>query len=166
VIYASILSSYTVRVAFKRDVALAPLNVSYGAGVEADVPLYLAIKLDEMGVAEIVDWDATLQPGDIAALKYVERRESYPSKLPDRFYPRVKLTMYLLSKRGDLKTLRALAQEVRELVIERVRKMAALVAARPDVVNEQSFLERLEPEERALLTSVYTAVVPFILSVI
>jgi DNA replication factor GINS len=101
----------------------------------------------------------------VASLKYVEQRENYPVKLPDGFYPRVRLTIHILNKRGDAKAMRMMLQDVRELVMERVRKMAVLLATRPDVINDQSFLDRLTPEEKALLLSMHTSISSFTLSV-
>ncbi|WP_187146749.1 GINS complex subunit Sld5 [Pyrobaculum neutrophilum] len=163
--YGGVVGSYPVRVAFKKDVDLPLLGVSHKAGTEAEVPLYLALKLDEMGAVEI-DESGAIQPRDVTSLKYVEQRESYPVKLPEGFYARVKLAAYIFNKRGDVKSLRTLVQEVRELVIERVRKIAVLVATRPDIINDQSFLDRLTAEERALLTSIHASVTSFALSII
>ncbi|MGC9131355.1 MAG: GINS complex subunit Sld5 [Pyrobaculum sp.] len=165
VAFNSVANYYPVRVTFRRDVSLPLLGVSYQANTVAEVPLYLALKLDEMGAVEI-DEAYALPPRDVASLKYVEQRETYPAKLPEGFYPRLRLTIYLLSKRGDAKTVKTILQDVRELLIERVKKMALLVATRHDVINDQSFMERLTPEEKALLMSMYNAITQFMLSVL
>jgi len=60
---------------------------------------------------------------------------------------------------------RTILQDVKELVVERIRKIAVLVATRPDIVNDQNFLERLTPEEKALLHSMYVSLSSFVLSV-
>jgi len=164
VVFRSVLYSYPVRVVFRKDVDIPMLGVSHKAGTEIEVPLYLALKLEEMGAVEIDDRNV-IQPKDVTSLKYVEQRESYPVKLPDGFYPRVKLTIYMLNKKGDAKAVRTILQDVRELVMERVRKMAVLLATRPDAINDQSLLERLTPEERALLLSMYTSISSFTLSI-
>ena len=95
----------------------------------------------------------------------MEQRETYPVQLPEGFYARVKLTVHVLNKRGDSKGARAVAQDLRELLIERVRKIAVLVATKPDVVSDQGFLERLTPEEKALLNSMYVSISSFIAAV-
>jgi len=164
VVFRSVIYSYPVRVAFKKDVDIPMLGVSHKAGTEVEVPLYLALKLEEMDAVEIDDRNM-IQPKDVASLKYVEQRENYPVKLPDGFYPRVRLTIHILNKRGDAKAVRMILQDVRELVMERVRKMAVLLATRPDVINDQSFLDRLTPEEKALLLSMHTSISSFTLSV-
>ncbi|MEZ0318485.1 MAG: GINS complex subunit Sld5 [Pyrobaculum sp.] len=163
--YRGVVDSYGVRVVFKKDVSLPLLGADYQANAEAEVPLYLAVKLDELGAVEI-DESALLQPKEVASLKYVEQRENYPVKLPEGFYPRLRLTMYILNKKGDVKTIRTLLQDVRELLIERIKKIALLIASRPDVINDQAFLERLTPEERALLASLHTSITTFITSVL
>ncbi|ABL88360.1 Protein of unknown function DUF1288 [Pyrobaculum islandicum DSM 4184] len=154
-----------VRVVFKRDVDLPLLGISHKAGTETEVPLYLALRLDEMGAVEIDESNA-VQPRDVASLKYLEQRESYPVKLPEDFYPRVRLTIYLLNKKGDVKTLRTVVQDVRELVIERIKKISVLVATKPDIVNDQDFVSRLTPEEKALLLSIHAAITSFIFSIV
>jgi DNA replication factor GINS len=123
----------------------------------------LALKLEEMGAVEIDD--RNLIHKEVASLKYVEQRESYPARLPEGFYPRVKLTVYILNKRGDVKAVRDVLQNVKELVVERIRKIAVLVATRPDIINDPNFLERLTPEEKALLHSMYVSLSSFVLSV-
>ena len=50
-------------------------------------------------------------------------------------------------------------------MVERIRKIAVLVATRPDIVNDQNFLERLTPEEKALLHSMYVSLSSFTLSI-
>ena len=161
--FRGVVYSYPVRVVFKKDVDIPLLGISHKAGTEVDLPLYLALKLEEMGAVEIDDSNF-IQPKDVASLKYVEQRESYPARLPEGFYPRVKLTVHVLNKRGDVKA-RDVLQYVRELVVERIRKIAVLVATRPDIVNDQNFLERLTPEEKALLHSMYVSLSSFVLSV-
>lgn len=153
--YAGIVDGYPVRVVFKRDLSLPGL--SHKAGTETEIPLYLAIKLEELGVVEI-DQSLVLSPKEVASIRYQEEKESQLVKLPGDFYPRLKLSLYLLGKRGDAKTLRLLIQEARALLIERVRKMAALMAARPDIINDGTFLEKLTPEEKAFATSLRSAV--------
>lgn len=163
-VFRSIIYSYPVRVAFKKDVDIPMLRVSHKAGTEVEVPLYLALKLEEMDAVEIDDRNM-IQPKDVASLKYIEQKENYPARLPEGFYPKVRLTIYILNKRGDAKAVRMMLQDVRELVMERVRKMAVLLATRPDVINDQSFLDRLTPEEKALLLSMHTSISSFTLSV-
>jgi len=164
VAFRGIIYSYPIRVVFKKDVDIPLLGISHKAGTEVDIPLYLALKLEEMGAVEIDDRNL-IQPKEVASLKYVEQRESYPARLPEGFYPRVKLTVYILNKRGDVKAVRDVLQYVKELVVERIRKIAVLVATRPDIVNDQNFLERLTPEEKALLHSMYVSLSSFVLSV-
>ncbi|MEM0483972.1 MAG: GINS complex subunit Sld5 [Pyrobaculum sp.] len=164
-VFHSVINFHPVRVVFKRDVSLPSLGLSYQTNTVAEVPLFLALKLADMDAVEI-DESYVISPKDVATLKYAEQRDNYPVKLPEGFYPRVRITIYLLGKKGDSKTVRAVIQEVRELLIERVRKIAMLIAARPELANDQSFLERLTPEEKALLTSMHNAITSFILSVI
>jgi DNA replication factor GINS len=97
--------------------------------------------------------------------KVPEGRTPYGWRLKKTFYPRVRLTIHILNRRGDAKAVRMMLQDVRELVMERVRKMAVLLATRPDVINDQSFLDRLTPEEKALLLSMHTSISSFTLSV-
>jgi len=163
-VYQGILNDYRVRVVFKKDVALPLLGVSYKANTEADLPLYLALSLEEVGAVEI-DEGSLIAPKDVTTYKYMEQRETYPVQLPEGFYARVKLTVHALNKRGDSKGARAMAQDLRELLIERVRKIAVLVATKPDVVSDQGFLERLTPEEKALLNSMYATISSFIAAV-
>ncbi|MGK0548282.1 MAG: GINS complex subunit Sld5 [Pyrobaculum sp.] len=163
--FQSITSFYPVRVVFKKDVSLPQLGISYQADTSAEIPLFLALKLDEMNAVEIDD-SYVISPKDIANIKYAEQRESYPAKLPEDFYPRLKLSVYLLNKKGDSKTVRMLFQETRELLIERVKKIALLVATRSDIVNDQSFLERLALEEKALLASMYNTITSFMMSIL
>jgi DNA replication factor GINS len=164
VAFRGIIYSYPIRVVFKKDVDIPLLGISHKAGTEVDIPLYLALKLEEMGAVEIDDRNL-IQPKEVASLKYVEQRESYPARLPEGFYPRVKLTVYILNKRGDVKAVRDVLQNVKELVVERIRKIAVLVATRPDIINDPNFLERLTPEEKALLHSMYVSLSSFVLSV-
>jgi DNA replication factor GINS len=164
VAFRGIIYSYPIRVVFKKDVDIPLLGISHKAGTEVDIPLYLALKLEEMGAVEIDDRNL-IQPKEVASLKYVEQRESYPARLPEGFYPRVKLTVYILNKRGDVKAVRDVLQNVKELVVERIRKIAVLVATRPDITNDPNFLERLTPEEKALLHSMYVSLSSFVLSV-
>jgi DNA replication factor GINS len=164
VAFRGIIYSYPIRVVFKKDVDIPLLGISHKAGTEVDIPLYLALKLEEMGAVEIDDRNL-IQPKEVASLKYVEQRESYPARLPEGFYPRVKLTVYILNKRGDVKAVRDVLQYVKELVVERIRKIAVLVATRPDIINDPNFLERLTPEEKALLHSMYVSLSSFVLSV-
>ncbi len=162
--FRGIIYSYPIRVVFKKDVDIPLLGISHKAGTEVDIPLYLALKLEEMGAVEIDDRNL-IQPKEVASLKYVEQRESYPARLPEGFYPRVKLTVHILNKRGDVKAVRDVVQYVKELVVERIRKIAVLVATRPDIINDPNFLERLTPEEKALLHSMYVSLSSFVLSV-
>lgn len=162
--FRGVVYSHPVRVVFKKDVDIPLLGISHKAGTEVDIPLYLALKLEEMEAVEIDDSNL-IQPKEVASLKYVEQRESYPARLPEGFYPRVKLTVHVLNKRGDVKAVRNILQDIRELVVERIRKMAVLVATRPDIVNDQNFLERLTPEEKALLHSMYVSLSSFTLSI-
>ncbi len=162
--FRGIIYSYPIRVVFKKDVDIPLLGISHKAGTEVDIPLYLALKLEEMGAVEIDDRNL-IQPKEVASLKYVEQRESYPARLPEGFYPRVKLTVYILNKRGDVKAVRDVLQYVKELVVERIRKIAVLVATRPDIINDPNFLERLTPEEKALVHSMYVSLSSFVLSV-
>jgi DNA replication factor GINS len=164
VAFRGIIYSYPIRVVFKKDVDIPLLGISHKAGTEVDIPLYLALKLEEMGAVEIDDRNL-IQPKEVASLKYVEQRESYPARLPEGFYPRVKLTVHILNKRGDVKAVRDVLQYVKELVVERIRKIAVLVATRPDIINDPNFLERLTPEEKALLHSMYVSLSSFVLSV-
>jgi DNA replication factor GINS len=164
VAFRGIIYSYPIRVVFKKDVDIPLLGISHKAGTEVDIPLYLALKLEEMGAVEIDDRNL-IQPKEIAPLKYVEQREGYPIKLPEGFYPRVKLTVHVLNKRGDVKAVRNILQDVKELVVERIRKIAVLMATRPDIINDPNFLERLTPEEKALLHSMYVSLSSFVLSV-
>jgi DNA replication factor GINS len=164
VAFRGIIYSYPIRVVFKKDVDIPLLGISHKVGTEVDIPLYLALKLEEMGAVEIDDRNL-IQPKEVASLKYVEQRESYPARLPEGFYPRVKLTVYILNKRGDVKAVRDVLQNVKELVVERIRKIAVLVATRPDITNDPNFLERLTPEEKALLHSMYVSLSSFVLSV-
>jgi DNA replication factor GINS len=164
VAFRGIIYLYPIRVVFKKDVDIPLLGISHKAGTEVDIPLYLALKLEEMGAVEIDDRNL-IQPKEVASLKYVEQRESYPARLPEGFYPRVKLTVYILNKRGDVKAVRDVLQNVKELVVERIRKIAVLVATRPDITNDPNFLERLTPEEKALLHSMYVSLSSFVLSV-
>jgi DNA replication factor GINS len=164
VAFRGVIYSYPIRVVFKKDVDIPLLGISHKAGTEVDIPLYLALKLEEMGAVEIDDRNL-IQPKEVASLKYVEQRESYPARLPEGFYPRVKLTVHILNKRGDVKAVRDVLQYVKELVVERIRKIAVLVATRPDIINDPNFLERLTPEEKALLHSMYVSLSSFVLSV-
>jgi len=164
VAFRGIIYSYPIRVVFKKDVDIPLLGISHKAGTEVDIPLYLALKLEEMGAVEIDDSNL-IQPKEVASLKYVEQRESYPTRLPEGFYPRLKLTVYILNKRSDVKAVRDVLQYVKELVVERIRKIAVLVAMRPDIINDPNFLERLTPEEKALLHSMYVSLSSFVLSV-
>jgi DNA replication factor GINS len=164
VAFRGIIYSHPIRVVFKKDVDIPLLGISHKAGTEVDIPLYLALKLEEMGAVEIDDRNL-IQPKEVASLKYVEQRESLPARLPDGFYPRVKLTVHILNKRGDVKAVRDVLQYVKELVVERIRKISVLVATRPDIINDPNFLERLTPEEKALLHSMYVSLSSFVLSV-
>lgn len=157
--FLGVLNLHNVRVVFKKDVSIPQLGLSHRAGTTAEVPLYLAIRLEELGAVEI-DESQAVQPREVATLRYREQKESLPVELPESFYARAKLAHYLLSKKGDVKNARALAQEVRELAIERLKKFVVLLASRPEVADDQDFLKRLTPEERALLFSLHVDIFP------
>ncbi len=146
------VSLHKVRVTVKREVA--QIGLSRG---EVELPLYMAIKLDEYGVVEIGDSEM-VKPGDVATLKYREQKERQLVKLPEDFYSRVRLTLYLLNKRGDTKQARLLAGEVRDLARERLRKMVELMTT----AQELDFLDKLTPEERALAISLHTSISTFL----
>ncbi|MEM4898135.1 MAG: GINS complex subunit Sld5, partial [Pyrobaculum sp.] len=99
---------------------------------------------------------------EISQLNFLEEKDAaMPAKLPEGFYARLKLTLYILNKRGDLKKASDVLNGARELVIKRIRKISVLVAAQPSKINDLEFLDRLTKEERALLTSLYSTVASF-----
>lgn len=135
---------------------LPALGLSYRAGATAEVPLYLALTLHEMGAVEL-DEAAGLDLREVNSLKFREAREQYPVKLPPDFYARLRVSLRLLERRGDVKGQRALVQEARDLLLARLKKLAALaLSGIPTEVEE-----RLTPEERALVHSAYSLMAGF-----
>lgn len=148
-VVAGVAESRLIRAVVTKDVPQFLGLGPYKAGSTAMLPIYTALRLVEIGAAEI-DEQLLLKPQDVAGLKFVEEREQMPAKLPEDFYARLKASVAQLKKEGDTKTLSALISNARDLIIRRMEKIARMLAASPELVDNEEFMERLTPEERAV----------------
>ncbi|MEM1519799.1 MAG: GINS complex subunit Sld5 [Pyrobaculum sp.] len=160
-VFRGVVDQQNVRVVFQRDVNISMFGISQRAGSVSELPLSLALRLEDMG-AVTIDESQLIDLKEISQLNFLEEKDAaMPAKLPEGFYARLKLTLYILNKRGDLKKASDVLNGARELVIKRIRKISVLVAAQPSKINDLEFLDRLTKEERALLTSLYSTVASF-----
>ncbi|MFB6490956.1 MAG: replication initiation protein [Thermoproteus sp. AZ2] len=154
-----------IRSSLKKDVPQILGVGPFKSGSSAFIPLFLALKLSEIGAAEI-DEASLLTPQEVSQKKFAEEKEQRLVELPADFYARARATIWRLKKEGDSKEMARLISELRDLVIRRVEKMARLLAASPDLAENEEFLSRLTPEERALALSLYIELSSFIQSVL
>ncbi len=148
-VVAGIAESRQIRVIIVKDLPQFLGLGPYKAGSTALLPVYTALRLVEIGAAKL-DEQALLKPQDVAGLKFVEEREQMPAKLPEDFYARLRATVAQLKRDGDAKTLSALIHNARDLMIRRVEKIARMLAASPELIDDEEFMDRLTPEERAI----------------
>ncbi|MBP1449446.1 MAG: DNA replication complex GINS family protein [Thermoproteus sp.] len=149
-----------------RATALKDLPQILGAGplksgVTASLPLFLALKLAEIGAAQ-VDESLVMRPQDVSGLNFMEEKEEKPVKLPEDFYVRVKATIWVLKRKGDARALGQFLAEVRRLLIKRVEKLARILAGSPEKLGDEEFASRLTPEEKALALSLYLELLGFV----
>lgn len=141
--------SRQIRVTITKDLPQFLGLGPYKAGSTAALPVYTALRLVEMGAAAL-DEQSLLKPQDVASLKFIEEREQLPAKLPEDFYARLRVTVAQLKRDGDSKTLGALIHNARDFLIKRIEKIARALAASPELIDDEDFLGRLTPEERAI----------------
>jgi len=156
--------SRRVKVTLNKEIQLADVlgGGRYKAGSTISVPLFLGLKLAQLDLARIEEDELKIQ--DVTSIKFVEQREHALAKLPDNFYTKLKVTLKKLEKEGDIRTMKALIQEVRELLIYRIRKIAALLATSPNIINDEEFMDKLTAEEKILVASLYVDIVGFVQS--
>lgn len=152
-VVSGVAESRQIRVVVTKDLPQFMGMGPYKAGTTAVLPVYTALRLVEMGAAKL-DESALLRPQDVASMKFVEEKEQFPAKLPEDFYARLKATVAQLKREGDSKGLSALISNARDLLIKRVEKLARALAASPELVEDEEFMERLTPEERALAQAI------------
>ncbi len=153
-VVVGLAESQRIRIQIVKDLPQFMGLGPYKAGTAVQLPVYTALRLVEIGAAKI-DESSLLRPQEVAGLKFVEEREQLPAKLPEDFYAKLRATVAQLKKDGDSKALSALISAARDLLIRRVEKMARLLAASPELIDDEDFQGRLAPEERALAAALH-----------
>jgi DNA replication factor GINS len=153
-VVVGLAESQRIRIQIVKDLPQFMGLGPYKAGTAVQLPVYTALRLVEIGAAKI-DESSLLRPQEVAGLNFVEEREQLPAKLPEDFYARLRATVAQLKKDGDSKALSALISAARDLLIRRVEKMARLLAASPELIDDEDFQGRLAPEERALAAALH-----------
>ncbi|CCC81198.1 replication initiation protein [Thermoproteus tenax] len=148
-----VAESVKLRVIITKDlpsiIGLGPFK----AGSAAALPASVALRLVDMGAAQL-DETELLKPQDVQSFKYSEEKDQWPIQLPEDFYARAKASILQLKREGDSRTMGQLISATRDLLIKRVEKIARLLAASPDLVENNDFMARLTPEERALARAI------------
>ncbi|MGC9153598.1 MAG: hypothetical protein ACP5GY_07695 [Vulcanisaeta sp.] len=156
----------SVRAVLMRDVdgvdlgliSIAPAK----AGSVVNLPVNVLEVLIRRGVASLLDEDRV---GSDEVLKRVWLENRAPSELrelPRDFYVRARLSMVSTDERS----LRTLAQQLRELAQLRLRKILMLLAVNPNIADSRDFLDKLTVEEEVLVKSIAPMLKEFLNSVV
>lgn len=144
-------------VQISEEMALGPFE----RGREYRMTRWIAEKLRNEGILEIKD-PQPISNTEVSKILWREVRSSVATKLPERFYPRLRSYLRILknqvSKTGKpaaIKEEEQAGQNLRELINARLQKILRLTLAYTPPI---SALEGLSPEERELYEQVRESV--------
>lgn len=132
-------------------------------GRETRIQIWAARILEEEGFVKIMDSEAqVLKPSDLFKLSWKEERNEGLSKLPQHFYPRLRLMLASLNKAVKENPTHTLLSEHRQSLMKaqdlvncRLQKILHLAIERNPT---KASVDLLEPEELALYTSIRSGI--------
>ncbi len=105
-------------------------------------------------------------PEKLVELCWVERRYSDIRQIPRDIYVRARLLMIEAQRKDEIKLIRDVQHNLRELVQLRLKKILNVIAVNPDIAISREFLDKLTVEEEVLVRQIVSIIKDWLMYVL